>query len=389
MGKIAKKHVEGRTKEERIKVRKQLGPLKGLTVQPGTRARYDKALEKFSSWLQREGLSLPTAKIHLDAVVSDYVESLWCEGEGRALASDTLAAIQDRQPQVKGHLLGCWRLLKTWNINEIPNRAPPLPEQALLAMVGFSLFKNEIAFAISLLLAYYGMLRTGELLTVKAKDFTQRQELQPFVLSLGYTKGGKRMGAAESITVGVEDLARRVFQWVNNSSPSTPLCPAAHIWRKMFSNTLEALNFHGFNFRPYSLRRGGSTFWFSQHGSFDRLVVQGRWQSQKTARLYVNEGLAMMAEMTLPWTPVTRSYLSFYTRSKQTGLPKLSPTTKGRGAGGRGKNKKNSRSVKKLFFVKGALFSPETYKRDRVWLFEDLAWQESKPLPYDFGWSLP
>ena len=208
MGKVTKKHVEGRTKDDRKKVRKQLGPLKGLTVQPSTRARYDKALAKFSSWLQMEGLSLPRSKLHLDALVSDYIEYLWSEGEGRALASDTLAAIQDRQPQVKGHLLSCWRLLKTWNINEIPNRAPPLPEKALFAMVGLALFKNETLFAISLLLAYYGMLRTGELLTVKAKDFTQKHPLSPFVLSLGYTKGGKRSGAAESITLGVEDLCR-------------------------------------------------------------------------------------------------------------------------------------------------------------------------------------
>lgn len=76
MGKIARKHVEGRTKEERIKVRKKLGPLKSLTVQPSTRIRYEKALTKFSSCLTSEGLSLPRAKIHLDAVVSDYIEAV-------------------------------------------------------------------------------------------------------------------------------------------------------------------------------------------------------------------------------------------------------------------------------------------------------------------------
>lgn len=188
-------------------------------------------------------------------------------------------------------------------------------------MVGYSLFKGEVKFAISLLLAFYGILRTGELLTVKAGDFTQRHEIHPFVLSLGYTKGGKRMGAAEGITVGVEDLCRRVYQWTQSVSPTTPLCPSAHIWRKMFPDTINVLNFSSFNFRPYSLRRGGSTFWFSQHASFDRLVVQGRWQSQKTARIYANEGLAMLAEMKLPWSPATISYISFYTRAKQNALP--------------------------------------------------------------------
>ena len=39
----------------------------------------------------------------------------------------------------------------------------------------------------------------------------------------------------------------------------------------------KALKLSAFNFRPYSLRRGGATFWFNHHGSMDRLLLQGRW----------------------------------------------------------------------------------------------------------------
>ena len=65
---------------------------------------------------------------------------------GRAQASDTVAALQDAQPQVKGHLRGTWRLLKAWSVNEIPNRAPPLPEEALQMMVGYAFFKEQYKF---------------------------------------------------------------------------------------------------------------------------------------------------------------------------------------------------------------------------------------------------
>ena len=54
------------------------------------------------------------------------------------------------------------------------------------------------------------------------------------------------------------------------------------------SETIEELGLGSFNFRPYSLRRGGATFWFAKHGSLDRLLLQGRWQAPKTARIYIN-----------------------------------------------------------------------------------------------------
>ena len=108
MGKSKKSHLEDRTKEERIKVRKQLGKLSALTVQAPTRRRYDAALQQLGLFLQKEGLTLPSQKNQLDPLLSDYIEHLWSSGAGRALASDTLAAVQDKQPQVKGFLQGSW-----------------------------------------------------------------------------------------------------------------------------------------------------------------------------------------------------------------------------------------------------------------------------------------
>ena len=40
-------------------------------------------------------------------------------------------------------------------------------------------------------------------------------------------------------------------------------------------------------FQPYSLRRGGSTFWFALHGSLDAAVLRGRWESVRTGRNYI------------------------------------------------------------------------------------------------------
>lgn len=183
-GPMPKRHLEGATQESRAKARQKLGPLKNLTVQPITRARYQQSLEAFFQYLKDEQLLLPKQPGELDAIASDYLEHLWAKGLGRASASNFLAALQDSQPQLKGKLPQSWRLLKTWVSNEIPNRAPPLPTEVLYAMVGYALFKEWHFFAITLLLGYYGLLRTGEILQVKGSHISVESPKGPAVVSL-------------------------------------------------------------------------------------------------------------------------------------------------------------------------------------------------------------
>ena len=310
MGKV-KKHLEGRTKQERKAVRKNLGSLKSLTVQSTTKARYAAARKKFYEYLQKFNLSLPTKREHLDGIVEDYIEYMWSEGEGRALISDTLAGLQDHDAKLRGCLPGSWRLLRTWVNNEIPARAPPMPEIVLQSMVGWALFHKKEAFASSLLLGFYAMLRTGELLGIRERHLSMTGPNKICVVSLGLTKGGKRVGAAESVTLGVLPALKALWKWKKTSSSASQLCSSPHVWRKEFSDAIHALHLKDFQFRPYSLRRGGATHWFKCHGSLDKLMIHGRWASHKTCRIYINEGLATLAEMKIPISKL-RPFLTVY-----------------------------------------------------------------------------
>lgn len=281
MAKVKRPLLEGGSREERKKQRAELGSLQSLTVQPRTRARYDKALEGFWAFLREERRTIPYKHSELDVLVQRYIEHLWSEGHGRAQASDTVAALQDAQPQVKGHLRGTWRLLKAWSMNEVPNRAPPLPEEALHMMVGYSFFKEQYKFGMSLLVGFYGTLRTGEILSLCSSDVSVHTLAGPAVISLALTKAGKRQGASESVTMNVEEPLRWLHAWTRSSRPRDPLCPSPSKWRQMFNDVVEALGFEDLGFRPYSLRRGGATFFFQKWGSLDRLLVYGRWQAAK------------------------------------------------------------------------------------------------------------
>ena len=327
MGK-GKARLEGRTKQERQKIRKDLGPLKHLTIQPRTRARYDKAKKRFFDFLNFNKLELPKQKHLLDGILCEYLESLWSDGEGRALASDSLAALQDVLPSLKGHIPGAWRLLKAWHMHEIPCRAPPFPEKVLQALAGYFVFHDKPAMALSLLLGFYSMLRIGELLNIRNRDVVIDERQQTAIISLGMTKGGKRVGAAESVTISVLEVARRLAQWKRSTSLATLLTPPPYAWRKEFADALSALSLDDWQFRPYSLRRGGATFWFSKHGSLDRILLQGRWMAAKTARTYLNEGLAVLTSITIPVERIR----PFHTVFINAGRTKLPPWSKSKNA---------------------------------------------------------
>ena len=355
---MGKRLLEGVNPADRAQKRQKLGKLSELTVQPSTRIRYDGAIDAFLTFLNHNSLSLPSQRDRLDPLVCEFIEHLWSSGGGRGRASDCVAGLQDRDPKIRGHLPGAWRLLKTWSINEIPNRAPPIPEHVLHSMIGWGTFHGHHGFAVSLAVGFYGMLRTGELLAIRKSDFLVDPGGRKVLLSLGLTKAGKRAGAAESIVLAHDAVVKPLLHWIKIASANAALTPPPYRWRSLFNQALDSLGIISFEFRPYSLRRGGATWWFSRHHSLDKILIQGRWQAAKTARMYINEGLAILAQIKLPRNhPSLKPFLKVYNASSiQPSFTTLEPPS-GR-AGGRGrkgkKAKRNNSSQRKMFM--GVIF---------------------------------
>ena len=252
MAKARTKVIKSHDKESRKLQRKNLGSLKSLTVQPRTKARYEEGLNEFFSFLSKENLALPTKRDLMDALVGDYLEHLWAEGEGRAKASNFLAALQDYDPKLKGCLPMSWRLMKTWTANEVPNRAPPLTDSILKAVAGWAFFHEHHTFGLSLLVGYYGLLRTGELLSLQAWRVHMTSSSQSAVISLGLTKSGKRQGAAESVTISELPVLKLLWSWKQSASQFAFLTPKPHVWRQLFADCLISLKIEDWGFRPYS-----------------------------------------------------------------------------------------------------------------------------------------
>ena len=68
-------------------------------------------------------------------------------------------------------------------------------------------------------------------------------------------------------------------------------------FRTLFDETVRGAGLPGMAWKPYSLRRGGATDDFGHHASFDKTTQRGRWQSSRTARIYINEAMAEVGNM--------------------------------------------------------------------------------------------
>ena len=84
----------------------------------------------------------------MDNLVCDYLE--WADGHGKSEANNSLAALQDFDPNLRRKLPRSWRLLKAWSTAEIPNRAPPMTLSLLDALCGWSVMHELPDFAFSL-----------------------------------------------------------------------------------------------------------------------------------------------------------------------------------------------------------------------------------------------
>jgi hypothetical protein len=220
-------------------------------------------------------------------------------------------------------------------------------------MAGWGFFHGHNSFAVSLLIGFYTMLRSGELLGLLSSHILCAPSDRQVLISLGLTKSGKRQGAAESVILGIEAGVRLTQLWKKLARSSSPMASSPLKWRSLFSESLKSLGLTQYNFRPYSLRRGGATFWFQKHQNLDRILVQGRWLAHRTARVYINEGLALMAKTQIDFKhPRIRSFLQVYQNTvTNPRFSTLKPPANAGSAGGRGKKQggKGRKRVKMHF----------------------------------------
>ena len=100
--------------------------------------------------------------LHFDLALCSFIESLWEDGVSKNEANDCVSGMLHYLPQLKGKIPGSKRLFVAWNKCELPTRAPPLNTFFLAALAGKAVALNDRRLAVSLLLGFHCMLRTGD-----------------------------------------------------------------------------------------------------------------------------------------------------------------------------------------------------------------------------------
>ena len=291
------KIISGRfSKKQRIRRRKGIN-LEEAALGSQTRSRYYIALKKLTPAL-RDVQSLA----HMDELVCDWIHDMWATGEPLLTIGDALSALHYFQPFTRRGIPHSWKLFATWRKVEVPSRAPPLTEVLVRSISAYELHHNRLEMATCLMLAFYALLRTGELLALTTEDVLLGK--QAAVISLHSTKTSKRYAAHDAISIQdpfVLELLRTLLQVRKDQGLiRLGLWSGTHQhFRSRFKRLTEIYGVQNHHFRPYSLRRGGATRLFQETGSMELVLTKGRWESSKVAKMYISDALSYLPSIKL------------------------------------------------------------------------------------------
>ena len=281
---LAAKTKQGR-KQQRAGIR-----LRDYTVTTRTKERYEKAVGKILPFLEQH----PSLD-DLDGIVSDFIELQWGLGEAVNDIADCLSGLHFYWPHVKGLLRQSWRLFRSWRRIESPQRAPPLTCWLVKAIVSRAVEKGAVAFATLIALGFNCLLRTGEILALQFQDF--EFNLECGVVTLRSSKSGLRTGTEEAVSIR-DPLVLNLLHTLSVTechSPGQKLWPhSGQYFRSTLEKYLTFFRVSHLKFKPYSLRRGGTTYMLQCGISLDFILLRGRWRSLGVARLYLEDGLAQI-----------------------------------------------------------------------------------------------
>lgn len=296
MGRVVRPRFLARTtKTERRKQRKDVN-LTDAAITVRTQTRYYTALRHLLPTVEK------TAHLsHLDDNVSLWVEKQWKNGETISFVSDALCALHHFEPSTKRCIPNTWKLYRTWRKLESPNRAPPLTRQLVYVLAHYALCHDDLIFASLLLVGFFALLRTGEILNARPEDFLINQKQG--ILSLPTSKTGLRHGAGETIAFSdafaLDAIREAIALRKAQNSDKIPLWHASpQAFRDRFTHYCRRFDLLSHHFRPYSLRRGGATWVFQSTGSMEAALLKGRWGSAQVAKIYIQDGMSKIPSMT-------------------------------------------------------------------------------------------
>eukprot|EP00959_Pyramimonas_sp_CCMP1952_P038401 803485-Pyramimonas_sp.AAC.1 len=119
---------------------------------------------------------------------------MWQEGDSHGYASDTICGLSRFYPGARAAIPTARQYLHNWGSVLHRKRAFPLPRAILGAMVGAAMSYDRLDLAALLLAGFLGLLRTAEIVGLKAGQLHFSPDGRKVLIMLYDTKTAKRKG---------------------------------------------------------------------------------------------------------------------------------------------------------------------------------------------------
>lgn len=138
---------------------------KGITSK--TAQCYRKEIGRFFDYLEDEQIALPTALCDLDAILAEYINCMYQEGDSLTQAGWLLSGLKRFLPMLRHQLPTSQQYHTNWQRDHVPHRAIPMPWPVLRALVGSAISSGHIDIAVLLLIGFTFYLRSLEMIRLR------------------------------------------------------------------------------------------------------------------------------------------------------------------------------------------------------------------------------
>ena len=148
----------------------QIAHLKYAAITHATLRRYRLSVKKFFAWPRSSKLRLPHSFAELGVQLSEYFNFLFLDDCPMHWAADSLSGFRRLLPSCKRHLNTCGLYYKNWTKCLMRERAIPLSAELVQGMAAAVVTKQKPRLAVSFLLAFLGLLRVSEVLSISVSS---------------------------------------------------------------------------------------------------------------------------------------------------------------------------------------------------------------------------
>lgn len=256
---------------------------------------------------------IPRSYHRLDELVAEYINLLFQEGEALTRAGWLMSGLKRFYPRVRRELTTSQQWYNNWAREHTPTRVTPIPWRVLKAMVGLCVRLEWPRLGLLFLVGFIIFLRTGELLNLQRGDIQPHRRDSVVYLRIAQSKTFRNAQQSLAHTDPVfADLVSALLGLFPGDAESWVWPYSLSFFCSCLSQVAQFLNVGHLNLVPYSLRRGGATYFYTLTNNLDFVMIRGRWKDATTARIYQDDARATIIRLSLP--PTTLALLSRFVR---------------------------------------------------------------------------